>query len=102
MAFVPHAAAAAAAAQKRILKTLAEAGAISASSAVPLDGLKGFDAKCLDRLARRGLVHQGKPGTYWVDEGELAAFEARQRNAVIIILGILTAIVAWLILSGHT
>ena len=96
--FVNHSAIAAAAAQKRIVCALREQGATSSSSAVGLRELKNMDRRQLASLEKRGIVHTSA-GASWLDEGALAESNARQVRIVAIVLGVLTALVLYLVFA---
>lgn len=53
-------------ARRQIIDQLAEAGATSEATAVPLAPERRLDRKALEFLCRRGLVVEPQPGRYFV------------------------------------
>jgi len=73
-------AAASARARRRILEALREQGALSPSTAGGLDQTDGLRRRMLARMLRDGVVVQGEPERFYLDETRLAEWEAAWRK----------------------
>ena len=64
---------------------LMRAGAVSAATAQPLDGLRWPQERRLKRLLGRGVVHESQSGRYYLDPPALADdLTARRRRALFV------------------
>ena len=97
-------AAAAMAAERRVIRGLQDAGAVSGETAVELEGLRPFDRRRLERLLRIGVVCRTEGGRhyrYYIDTAGLAAWQQRRHRvaAVVLVIVVLAAgvLIAFLI-----
>ena len=81
-------AAAAAAAQRRVIETFRIAGATGPETAVMLPALDSrLQRKTLERLLRVGAVHETEDGRAWLDEAVLAAYARKRRTRALVMIG---------------
>ena len=80
-----------AAAERRLVERLVERRAFSSSTAVPLHADSFIAGRRLKRLVAAGVVHEERPGQYWVDQG---AWQAREALRFKLVMAVLAAVVA--------
>jgi hypothetical protein len=81
-------AAAAAAAQRRVIETFRISGATSPEAAVTLPALgRRMERKTLERLLRVGAVRETEEGRAWLDEPALAAYRRKRRTRALAMIG---------------
>lgn len=77
----------------RIVDHLLQRGAVTADAAAPLPQRKRSDRAVLRRLMRKGVIIEGQPGHYHLNEPELDEQRAREKSTMTTALiagGILT------------
>ena len=94
-------------AERRLIETLRNQGAISAAEAVPLP-VSGRSARALRRLAAARVVHSVRSGgaeTWWLDETAWEALRGNRRSrallAVLAVLVVIALIAAMALASGR-
>ena len=92
-----HSAAAAAAAERKLITQLRSARALSAMRSVALPVIEGLDEKLLDRLVRSGLIGRVS-GRYYLDEVAVEERAQARRTAFVISLVVLAAAVTVVLL----
>ncbi len=92
------AAAAVAAATRRVIRQLQGAGTVSPETAVAFVSTRRLDGRRLQSLLRQGVVVEAGAGLYWIDEAALAAWRERMRMRLVIVLLIVAAAVAAVLL----
>lgn len=70
---------------RRIVRQLREASAISASSAIPLEAPHFLGSWRLNRLGSVGAIRQAPPQHYYLDESGYTAFRNRRRRRVMLV-----------------
>lgn len=81
-------AAAAAAAQRRVIETFRISGATSPEAAVTLPAPdRRMERKVLERLLRVGAVRETDDGGAWLDEPVLAAYRRKRRTRALAVMG---------------
>jgi hypothetical protein len=81
-------------AERHVVMRLMRAGAVSADTARPLDGLRWVEARRLKRLLEAGVVHESPPGRYYLDPPALADRLTSQRRRAAILLAVVLALMA--------
>jgi hypothetical protein len=77
-------------AERRLIMRLLRAGAVSADTAAPLDGLRWIQARRLARLLAAGVVREAAPQRYYLEAPALAdRLTARRRRALFLMLIVL-------------
>lgn len=87
-------AAAALAADRRLIRRLRDAGATSPATATDLQPTRGFDKRRIARLERRGVIVRACTSRFYLDETAHAAWEAERRLRALILLGLSVAALA--------
>jgi len=86
-------AAAAAAAQRRVIETFRISGATSPDAAVTLPTPdRRLERKVLERLLRVGAVRETEDGRAWLDEPVLAAYRRKRRTRALAMIGGVVAV----------
>jgi len=86
-------AAAAAAAQRRVVETFRISGATAPEAAVTLPTPdRRMERKVLERLLRVGAVRETEDGRAWLDEPVLAAYRRKRRTRALAVAGTALAI----------
>jgi hypothetical protein len=81
-------AAAAAAAQRRVIETFRISGATSPEAAVTLPTPdRRLERKVLERLLRVGAVRETQDGRAWLDEPVFAAYRRKRRTRALALIG---------------
>ncbi|HEY0413735.1 MAG TPA: hypothetical protein VGD66_11375 [Allosphingosinicella sp.] len=88
----PMIAAAAAAARRRFRHAFERA--TTPDTAIPYVPARHLDRRYFDRLLACGAVVEASPGLYYLDEPRLAAYNARRRKRVFVLLGGVLAVAA--------
>ena len=69
--------------------------AVRPDRAVPFQPDRHIERRQFDRMMRRGIIHEAKPGLYWLDvvayDVDLTARYQRVRIALFVALGLLAA-----------
>lgn len=79
-------------AERRIRQDLLDAGAVSASAAVPLSTERSLRRKRLRRLIDAGAVREVEPGQYYLDEGEWTRYHHDRRRRALIAVSVVVAL----------
>lgn len=98
-------AAAAMAANHRLIRRLREAGAVSPDTAAELAPRSPVEKRRLKDLERRGVIRRAGADRFYLDETELAEWNAdRQRRVwlVLLIAMVILAVVAFYLWSRHS
>jgi hypothetical protein len=82
------------AAERRLVQRLVERRAFSSSTAVPLLTDSFMAKRRLADLIAAGVIHEERPGQYWVDQ---AAWEARRARRLRTLMAVLAAVIAALV-----
>jgi hypothetical protein len=82
-------------ARDRVLEILRREGAVRPAAAAPLAGLGRREQRQLDRLIRRGVVHEVEPGMFYLEEAIVAA--DREIRKLYVILALLVLWVGFLV-----
>lgn len=80
-----------AAAERKLVRELQERRAFSTSTAIPLDPGRRLRRRRLERLVRRGVVREARPGHYWLETSAWEASVARDRMLRLAALALLLA-----------
>jgi len=81
-------AAAAAAAQRRVIETFRISGATSPEAAIaPPEPDRRMERKTLERLLRVGAIRETEDGRAWLDEPALAAYLRKRRTRALALIG---------------
>lgn len=88
------AAGAAARARKRLISHFMGQNAVSAAAAVAYEPHRGMERRWLERLIEKGVLHQGKAGTYWLDVPAYDAWTKSRRRRTGAMIGAAVAISA--------
>jgi hypothetical protein len=81
-------AAAAAAAQRRVIETFRISGATSPEAAITTPVMdRRLQRKTLERLLRVGVVRETEDGRAWLDEPALAAYLRKRRTRALAVIG---------------
>jgi hypothetical protein len=76
------AAAAVARARRRLIAHFKDKGATGADAAVAYVPERGIERRLLEQLIEKGVLHQTRPGSYWLDETALGLWtKSRRRRA---------------------
>ncbi len=87
-------AAAALAADRRLIRRLRDAGATSPATATDLQATRGLDKRRIARLERRGVLVRAGANRFYLDETAHAAWEAKRRLLALIVLALAFAVLA--------
>ncbi len=69
-------------ARRRLIAHFKDKGATGADAAVAYAPERGIERRLLEQLVRKGVLHQTKPGIYWMDITALGLWtKARRRRA---------------------
>jgi hypothetical protein len=75
--------------RQRLLERLRREGATRPAAAAPLSDLERRERRQLQRLIRRGVVHEVEPGTFYVEEAILVADRELRKLYLIVTLLVL-------------
>lgn len=90
-------------AERRVVKKLMLANAVSPDTATSLDGLRWLQARRLNRLINAGVVTETQPGRYYLQIPALAErMTARRRRAAILMLLIFAMIALGTYFAGKS
>jgi len=87
-------AAAALAADRRLIRRLRDAGATRPATATDLQATRGLDKRRIARLERRGVLVRAGANRFYLDETAHAAWEAKRRLLALIVLALAFAVLA--------
>jgi hypothetical protein len=80
-------------ARREIQHQFFEADAVRPDRGISFEPSNGFERRIFDRYLRRGIVHQGAGGQYWMD---VAAYDVDLRRRHRILRNVLVLVVAML------
>ena len=86
-------------AERRAFEAFRIAGATAPERAQSLAALDLIDSVALRTLTRRGLVREGEPGLFWLDERAVAE-RSRPPKGQVLVLVVLLAAVGLVLLAG--
>lgn len=86
-------------AERRVVRHLREAGALSAATATAFTPERRLHRKALAKLQGKGAAKAGPAGTLWLDEPAYAAMRGKRRKLAGAILGATVAALAAVFLN---
>ncbi|HZN53867.1 MAG TPA: hypothetical protein VFB67_00970 [Candidatus Polarisedimenticolaceae bacterium] len=91
-----------AAARRRVVRRLEQAGAVSPETAMPLAGLRGLERGRLRHLVTMGVIHEAAPERYWLDEIRYAEYANHlRRMAILAVIAVFVALFFVVELAGR-
>ena len=75
--------------EKDIVAAFEARGATSAATAKPLGALNLEESRFFERLVRRGVLHKGDPGTWYLDQAGWQAERAKRRRLALMLMAVM-------------
>jgi len=88
-------------ARRKIIAYFFAMHAISAEDAVAYKPQRFIETRQFDRLRAKGIVRDGKPGTYWLDVAACEADRERRRRILVPVVIVATVVIAMALLLAY-
>ena len=86
-------------AERRVVRLLREAGAVTEQTAAAVNPPRRLHRKALVRLQAKGVVRAHATGALWLDEAAYAAMRRKRRKAAVALIGAIAGAVAAMLLT---